>query len=794
MDNNNIYKKFRDVGLEEKVFKGGPLNKRFDEPTYFSFRLRFAENYDIAYNNAANNALYDTMPHPLFKKAPEVSSINKPTNSYIIPYDEQEYSSTKYLENANEPTRAQMLREFIGKFNDLQDNYPYYFQSIDGISELLKIDTAKGQRILDDKRITITCLEGLDLRMSYLLNLYRKIAWDDVYQRWVLPDMMRYFTLNIYLAEFRTFHTPSFDENTGLSQTVIDYIPKTLSQPIEKQPLYLVVLDDILPAWQITCEMCEFDINTITFEHANNLSVANVPNQGAVKFGIKVGNIKELQIYPIFNHKYLIDRKLNGVNRAREEITTAEIENKYHYPAYLQIAQNRSGESIKHESGLPYLERSNENNLNEADLQQEKIRNSTFDVNFKPTEPNTWVGNAINFGTSYAQNFVDKIVDKAKIYPVPKLGISFSEVSAVLAAKDVIGALGLIRKGINEVVKEFGNAPSSRLEQPIQTDNIMYSFLSSITKMTKSDATDTEFQTLQSAANLALSDKGVWEKIKDYSLATDLVGKGETNTTKNLQGTIEYQSTVAKQSAITSTSREIETKSALPTMEPNAASRNLYQEPTLIRGNTSKELSNKIKNNAVDRGTTSSNLSSAPGESEMTRGESSQSLSSTTENSGLKTEPASNRLSSKTEVTELKDVKASVNLSELVEGGMKQTQSSSGLSSQIQDGGMKIQSGDRTSTPIENSQGVRPESAGVRIKTIDMTKVIEAQPTTSMNRKIEEDSLKQSAKSKATTNKIEEQNLIDTTSSRATDRKIEKQNEIEDAPTSKSTNQELFSP
>ena len=112
-----------------------------------------------------------------------------------------------------------MLLDFIEKWNTLQNNYQYYFQNISGIDSLLKIDPKRGIRVSKDGKVTIKMLEGLDLRITHLLNLYRKIAWDDVYQRWILPDMMRYFMMDIYITEFRIFHQSSSISNPSNQKT-----------------------------------------------------------------------------------------------------------------------------------------------------------------------------------------------------------------------------------------------------------------------------------------------------------------------------------------------------------------------------------------------------------------------------------------------------------------------------------------------------------------------------------------------------------------------------------------------
>lgn len=811
----NIYNNFRRV--QNFLTENYSLSKRYDEPTYFSFRLEFAQDRDAMYNIATKEALYDTIPHPLFYVGLNPDKPEEPYNPAI-------YSSLSYLSNANEPVRVELLKEFIQQFNNLQTNYQYYFQSIDGISELIKTDTTKGQRVTSDKRLSITCLEGLDLRMSYLMNLYRKIAWDDVYQRWVLPDMMRYFTLNIYLAEFRTFHTPIINANTNIDSQ-------------ENYPLYLQVLDEVLPVWRLTCEMCEFDLNDITFEHLNNLSVANVPNQGSVKFGIKVGNIKETQLYPVFLYKYLNDKRLNAINRTKEdEINDIKGElggEAYNYNKVAsQIAQNRGNEADPreiHVSGKPFIENINSGTLfGQKGPGVDKVWGTSDDdtVNIDPTRPETWVGNAIQFGEAYAKSFVNKLIDKGKIYEVPGLGVSFSEVTAALSAKNVVGAIGLIRKGINEVVNQYDNAPSSRLNNNIKVDNILKQYLIELKTIPLSKATEQTIVSLVEAANIALSERGIWEKIKDFSLATNLVGKGEMNIQKDIQGNLLYSDEQSK-----ATSGNIE-GSPLDKVESNRVSGQIAEEPMMIRGNSSNKLSESMQESQLDRGTASANLSSQLSnsgieigksserlsaadtlQSEIDMGKSSEKLSSSIQESSKQkieasekltsgvtsttskdnTVAPSSNLSSKLQSSNLKEVQPSSNLTgKTIQGDMKEAQPSSGLYSTIQGGGLNEQSAKRNPSKIETNSALKSESAGVRIKTINVQNIIEAESTTSMNKKIDE-SLKQPMPGKATSNVLEKANIEELPSSKATSSKIDQKNSIENPEAGKATSQELFS-
>jgi hypothetical protein len=819
----NVYNKFRGI---EKVANKYTLSKRFDEPTYFSFHLIFGSNLDGAYNYADNKASYDTMPHPLFNPA---GTLIVPVPSSTISSSTQPlmqlttYSSVKYLEDANEPTRAEMMKEFITKFNDLQTNYPYYFQQIDGVSELLKIDTTKGQRITNDKKITITCLEGLDLRMSYLMNLYRKIAWDDVYQRWVLPDMMRYFTLNIYLAEFRTFHIPTTSQSDKVygygDDALRNQIQVTSSTPdtttlagqageIQKNsqlegrapsdtPIYLKILDDVLPTWQITCEMCEFDITDVTYDHLGGLNVATDPIQGSVKFGIKIGNIKEIQTYPVFQHMFLIDRKLNGINRADSAISTQDPNDKFLYPSTLQVAQTRDYTDSAHISGgLPYNQQTNENTTDNTKgvypiKPAESLSVATETDTHKQNEP-TWIGNAIKFGTAFASKFVNTVIDKAKVTPIPGLGVSFSEVADALQSKNIITALGLIRKGVNEVANQYDNAPSSQLQKTLVTDTIMRNFVTELANMPKSEATDKPTVELIAAANLVLSDKGLWEKIKDYSLATDLVGPGETNTPKSLEGTTQYSQITAKEGVSRLSSPLDAEIGVIPIVLPNAASGNIADKSideglasSKLSGNLTSKLPNEIPSDLLNGNIKSNIMNSEPASDRLSgdagakldEGKSSSLLSSKVQKTAISQEPASDKLSgniSKNLITakpsqllgssiENKPINegtaSSKLLSSITTDGITQGKPSEKLSA-ITSGSIiptPMPSGN-LSSKIKGYTQINQPAPNIKTTEIKLTQVIESTPTSTLYKKIEGEKIKQPAPGQAAANAKDDNN------------------------------------
>jgi len=550
-----IFKNFRNYRRTE--VNKNTLSSRFDQPTYVSFKLIFADSLGSSYwnrdewYNAANHYLYspgtnyDKMPHPLFMR--------KGADSLD---DRHRYSSIDYLLDANEYTRAQMLEQWQTKWIKLQNEFQWYFQKIEGVGDLLKIDPKQGIRVPQDKRLTITAMEGIDMRMSHLLNMYRKIAWDDTYQRWVLPDMMRYFTLKIYISEFRSFHTKNQYDGYGIADETYK----------DDGQLRLSLLDDVLPTWVIKCEMCEFDLESFEFPHLSNLNLGEDPEEATVKFSIKVGKIYEEQTYPVFENMYLYDRVLNGYSRSRTTDIIGDVEVPYNsttidgdatqnpFKTEIQIAQDhpslysdQQAEST-HISGNTFNQMTNDDTMFGAKynsnakgfdsgslLSQEKKfpwqkRNEQGWIEQKPDSPGkgTLFSNAVDWGTAFGQSAAGKVIDKAKITEIPGLGISFNEAAAAIQSKDIITGFGLLRKGVQTVINGY-IAPSEKLEGDIIGDDLFKAYLEQLAGAGLSNATSEENEAIVSAANIVLSDSGIWEQIKDYSKATDLVGQGEEN-------------------------------------------------------------------------------------------------------------------------------------------------------------------------------------------------------------------------------------------------------------------------
>jgi len=145
------------------------------------------------------------------------------------------YSAFAYLRSRNEDVRAEYLYYFVNGLFEVQKDFPYLFSKISGIESLESFDPLAGQR-LKGAKIQLTCLEGLSLKIKTLMEFYRKAAWDDVYQRWILPENMREFKMIIYVFERRTFHDVMLVANKDKNGNNID---KPFTTNVSNHPMVL---------------------------------------------------------------------------------------------------------------------------------------------------------------------------------------------------------------------------------------------------------------------------------------------------------------------------------------------------------------------------------------------------------------------------------------------------------------------------------------------------------------------------------------------------------------------------
>ena len=159
-------------------FRKGIVRDQFDEPTYLTFSLDFT--FDDGYRTDDFLAI-----SPLFNKAEGKSQ-----------------SAINYLLARGHEDKANQLAVFKNILQFLRDDAPWYFQEVQGLDNLWKKATNM-EEPMKGGDITINTLEAVDLRITELADLYRNAVYDKQYMRERVPDNLRWFSMDIWIAEFR---------------------------------------------------------------------------------------------------------------------------------------------------------------------------------------------------------------------------------------------------------------------------------------------------------------------------------------------------------------------------------------------------------------------------------------------------------------------------------------------------------------------------------------------------------------------------------------------------------------
>ena len=196
-----------------------------EDPTYLGFKFVFD------FGALPVNLEYGWAPSPLLR-VPNYTTTdgaaNMPQNMFGQPQygfastNVVYYSAYNYLLQrdgnylrGNALKRANALRQFQILLQDINNNSPWFFQSISGLDSLEKIAVSGFQ---DDqgmdsfnsartagKTLTINCLESLNMKMTALANLYNQAMFDADHMKWLVPRNLRKFTMWIYVTEVRNF-------------------------------------------------------------------------------------------------------------------------------------------------------------------------------------------------------------------------------------------------------------------------------------------------------------------------------------------------------------------------------------------------------------------------------------------------------------------------------------------------------------------------------------------------------------------------------------------------------------
>lgn len=233
----------------------------YDDPIYMGFYFKF-NPYTIA---DPDNQDLDYLPQGLFLGAKDFRYASSGPEGQINEDNNHPDSAVNFLARRGEYYRSSMMKEFRDGMMEVSEKTPWVFEKVTGLADLWKIDPKNPWRT-KDKKIVLECNEGIGMKMTYLIDLYRKASYDYAYMRYMLPETQRYFSMYLYVMEIRTMMNRGALWNPGFLRFKLDY--------------------------------CEFDFFSEAPGYLDNL--ARYAGEGSnIKMTIKVGKVTEINQYNV---------------------------------------------------------------------------------------------------------------------------------------------------------------------------------------------------------------------------------------------------------------------------------------------------------------------------------------------------------------------------------------------------------------------------------------------------------------------------------------------------------------
>ena len=464
-----------------------------DEPTYLTFKVAFggpytpAEPLDIASHtykdietfagNMLKEGNMDYFPHPLLvSPAYDIEGFRGRRR-----HTEGSYSTYSYLLDTNNARRASMLYEFQKGLHELQSKYQFYFQGISGLGTLMKTST-DGQRVKDNTIIKIKCLNSIDQKVKYLLQLYKQICYDETYQRWILPDIMRYFKLYIYISEVKRFHgTDRIVNAHDMVNNEYDGTSGTIGGALEEG--ILRAMNSIAPVTCIECSMCEFDIQTTLFDDNYSINPENMHD--GLEIPIKVGKVTLHERYPIYAD-YVMPATKDFIDEYIINVRDRNLDN----------AETTNMTNAARDLAL--LDTEYFNNTPEAHKKGKPLTN-------KNSKTSKWIRNIVRWGIARGNQKLTEFAHKWMMKPL-RNGVSYLDLENAFNSKDGVVLFGTLKRLIK------GSTESYQVPDDIQ--NTMFKDTLKYLATNKGDEATNEIAKM---AEAVLKDQKLYDKINDLS-------------------------------------------------------------------------------------------------------------------------------------------------------------------------------------------------------------------------------------------------------------------------------------
>jgi hypothetical protein len=423
----------------------------FEDPTYTGFYFRFLN--DTVYDKSNNDL--DYLPQGLFL-GPEnaVQQINNVGGGVAPSASFHPDSAINFLQRRGEYYRANMMQEFREGMLYLSTKTPWVFEKVTGLEEIWKIDPKNNFRG-KEKIITFECNESINMRMTYLIDLYRKAVWDNAYMRYMLPETQRFFSMELIVTEIRTLR-----DATGAQADPATFV-------------------------KFTFDYCEFNFLEESLAYLENQARYASADPTKVKMGIKIGRIRESNTYGLLGA--LLQDTVGIATREK----TAGLKN---FTPNTTI-QDATGENISSRASSSLQGYTNAlsaftGNLTAAASAQvmsslENVVNSAFlgnVYNLSPAQLSNELGNILNNPISAAQGIISNftlnqppeqaILGRLKlsgndVQLVTQIAQSVAEISQIVAGSNLeSSSIGDIINNINASQNLVGGIGNAYLTSP----------------------------------------------------------------------------------------------------------------------------------------------------------------------------------------------------------------------------------------------------------------------------------------------------------------------------------------
>jgi len=362
------------------------------------------------------------------------------------------------------PQTVYDMMGFIRGMEDITTKYPYVLQTVTGLDEAYKkyFDLKDPYQGSGDGKITIECLEFVDMRVSSMFNKYFNAVYDRQYRRERVPINLRRFQCSIFVHDIRNFkNSLNFDRSSNSSD---------FAKIVELALQYLSVIEFKF----YDCEIVPDETGGI-FD-----SVTNLPNNDMRKtnFTFKYGNCV-INFFPFEDlRRYLIQKPVEDIEPGR---TINEFVDKDFNEDYLKATENpiindriatpNSVGTVDDGNFRRWYDRSELGNVNNNDY-RDYIRHDSsvaVDDHFKTTVVNNFAMNSVvdkNKQLTAMDDALRRIV----------VGISASTgipVKGVVDALDVRNIEPFLtqKDWDTPVIKNIGNVNNSKV---VDTDTMEY--------------------------------------------------------------------------------------------------------------------------------------------------------------------------------------------------------------------------------------------------------------------------------------------------------------------------------